>query len=249
MKVSFVIPAYNASRYIERCVNSIVCQNLPSYEIIVINDGSRDNTLEILNRLASENDSIIVIDKPNGGVSAARNDGLAQASGDVVMFVDADDYLIDGVLRQFVDKRVDEMPDLVVFKMVMKSKSGVFSESGFSEDRYYESSGLLAYLQENGSLLIGSPCSKLFKTGILRKHAVRFTPGQVLYEDACFNFDYLKHCSSVLLSHHCLYFYDTSGSVSSGFHGEIYIRDFEIYEFQRQRLVEAIYDNWGVSWA
>lgn len=93
LKVSIIIPAYNVEKYIEKCVESIVMQTHKNIEILVIDDGSKDNTGRILDELALKDERIRAVHKKNGGVSSARNTGLDMATGEYVVFVDADDYL------------------------------------------------------------------------------------------------------------------------------------------------------------
>ena len=92
-KISIIIPAYNCEKYIERCVKSILCQTYHNLEIIVINDGSKDNTIKVLKKLGNEDNRIVVINKENTGVSDTRNLGLEKATGDYIGFVDSDDYI------------------------------------------------------------------------------------------------------------------------------------------------------------
>lgn len=91
--ISFIVPSYNFAAHVGECVNSILKQDIDNIEVIVVNDGSTDNTKEILERLASQDDRIVPINKKNEGVSVARNTGLLAARGKYVSFVDADDYL------------------------------------------------------------------------------------------------------------------------------------------------------------
>lgn len=91
-KVTVIIPAYNVEKYIEKCVRSVIEQTYTNLEIIVVNDGSTDETLSILQKLQTEDLRIRVLDKVNGGVSAARNSGLDLATGDYVAFIDGDDF-------------------------------------------------------------------------------------------------------------------------------------------------------------
>lgn len=90
MKVSVIIPVYNAEQYLERCLKAVLSQTHEDLEIILINDGSTDGSGAIIR--ACHDDRIVVIEKKNGGVSAARNDGLRKATGECIVFVDADDY-------------------------------------------------------------------------------------------------------------------------------------------------------------
>ena len=95
---SIIIPAYNAEKYIELCLDSISKQSFNDYELIIINDGSTDHTFNICNRFALNKKQIHLINKENAGVSVARNVGLQQAEGEYVLFVDADDILYPNAL-------------------------------------------------------------------------------------------------------------------------------------------------------
>ena len=100
MRLSIIIPAYNAGKYLERCVSSCEEQSVPQdeFEIIVVNDGSKDNTLEVAESLADKYSNLRIFSKENGGSSSARNMGLDHAKGDYITFVDSDDYLLPGKL-------------------------------------------------------------------------------------------------------------------------------------------------------
>lgn len=93
MIFSIIIPAYNASRYIARCLESVKVQTFTDFECIIVNDGSKDDTLELCRSLTSGDTRFVLVDIPNGGVSNARNKGLEQARGEYVLFVDADDWV------------------------------------------------------------------------------------------------------------------------------------------------------------
>ena len=91
--VSIILPIYNAEKYLERCLESIITQTYANIEIILINDGSTDNSINIIKEYAIKDSRIIIIDKENEGVSVARNIGILKARGKYICFVDADDYI------------------------------------------------------------------------------------------------------------------------------------------------------------
>lgn len=101
IKISIIVAAFNVEEYIDRCLESLTNQDLDSdeYEIIIVNDGSTDSTLEKLNDWKSGFENIIVISQKNKGQSAARNTALKQAIGEYVFYVDADDYILDNCLK------------------------------------------------------------------------------------------------------------------------------------------------------
>ena len=92
-KISVIIPVYNAEKYLDKCLESLENQTLEGIEIVCVNDGSKDNSLEVLNRHAEKDKRIKVINQKNAGVSAARNKGIRTARGKYITFVDADDFI------------------------------------------------------------------------------------------------------------------------------------------------------------
>ena len=97
-KISAILPAYNVEKYLEECVNSILSQEV-SCEIIIINDGSTDNTLSVAYSLAEKYDNIIVLTQENSGQSVARNRGIEIAKGEYLLLLDSDDFLIENTLK------------------------------------------------------------------------------------------------------------------------------------------------------
>lgn len=114
-KVSIIVPCYNVEKYITRCIDSLISCDYPNKEIIFVNDGSTDSSLEILGRSSDEYENIIVIDKPNGGVASARNEGLSAASGEYVMFPDPDDFVTKDYITVPMKVIHDGGYDMVVF--------------------------------------------------------------------------------------------------------------------------------------
>lgn len=102
MKLSFVIPVYNVEKFVERCLLSCLNQDLQKdeYEIVVINDGSKDNSLQLVNAIAAEQPNVVVYSQINAGLSAARNKGLSLAKGDYVWFIDSDDWIESDCIRE-----------------------------------------------------------------------------------------------------------------------------------------------------
>lgn len=112
MKVSVIVPVYNASLYINRCIESILCQTFNDFELLLINDGSTDDSLDILKKYAKKDKRIKVIEQENMGVAKTRNKGISLAKGDYVAFVDNDDYIDEDYLKQFINNSKDQ--DIVI---------------------------------------------------------------------------------------------------------------------------------------
>ena len=113
MKVSIIVPVYNGQEYIEQCINSIINQTYTNLEIIVINDGSIDNTINILKYFETKDSRIRIIDKENTGVSDSRNIGIIESTGQYISFADADDWLELNMIEELVDRMQEENVDAV----------------------------------------------------------------------------------------------------------------------------------------
>lgn len=114
-KISIIVPVYNVAEYIPKCLDSLINQTYKNLEIICVNDGSKDNSLEILNEYKQKDKRIKVIDKENGGVSSARNVGLKASKGDYITFVDSDDYLDLNVYEKSINRINEENADVLFY--------------------------------------------------------------------------------------------------------------------------------------
>jgi len=102
-KISIIVPIYNSEKYLKRCIESILKQTYTNIELILINDGSEDKSLEICEEYKKNDERIIIVNKENEGVSVARNIGIEKATGELISFVDADDYLEATFLQELLD--------------------------------------------------------------------------------------------------------------------------------------------------
>ena len=127
-KFSIVIPVYNVEDYIERCLESIKKQTFKDYEVIVVNDGTKDNSMEIVKKY-----SYTIINQKNQGLSMARNNAVKKAKGEYLIFLDSDDYWDKDLLNE-INKSLDNDPDLVRFQIKQVDEKGNFiyyNEEGF----------------------------------------------------------------------------------------------------------------------
>lgn len=116
IKISVIIPVYNTEKFLERCLNSVLNQTLRDIEIIVVNDGSRDNSLEIIKKFKENDNRIVLLDEQNGGSSFARNKGLEVSKGKYFYFIDSDDYLEENIMfEELYNKCEKDNLDIVVF--------------------------------------------------------------------------------------------------------------------------------------
>lgn len=114
-RVSFIVPVYNTQEFLPRCLDSLLGQTYPDIEIVVVNDGSPDDSAAIIDEYARMDSRVRVVEKPNGGLSSARNAGMDVAHGDIINFVDSDDYVEPNLVKFLVDTFAEEHPEIVVF--------------------------------------------------------------------------------------------------------------------------------------
>lgn len=134
---SIIVPVYNAEKYIARCIESILVQSFKNYELILVNDGSKDRTKEILNRY-QDNPNCIVIYQENSGVSVARNRGIELAKGKYICFVDADDYVADNYFETLIPL-LNMNPQLISFNNYYEHQKNKFHshERSLADGAYF----------------------------------------------------------------------------------------------------------------
>lgn len=193
-KVSIIIPAYNCDKVIERCVNSFIEQTYDNIEIIVVNDGSKDNTKDILECLAKKDERIKVINKKNDGVSIARNTGIENASGEYVQFADADDYVTKNCVYELVKCIEEDDSDLVIagYEKIQDGKSNVITP--YKHQIYNIHELKYDFFELYNSYLINMPWNKLFKKELI---CTLFDANMSLGEDLIFNIDYIKRVNKI----------------------------------------------------
>ena len=214
MTLSIIIPCYNVENFVQNCTESIVMQQGFDFEMIMINDGSKDNTLHVLENLAEKDFRIKVINQQNQGLSGARNTGIQNATGEYIMFIDADDWLEPNAFELILDKFNQE--DLFCF-----SYNRVFENKVLPRDLKINGNHIASSIQRRIIGLIDAELSdpsqtdalvtawgKIYKTEIIRKNQIQFTDTKEIgTEDALFNIQYLEHALTAQVLDKPLYNY------------------------------------------
>ncbi len=188
-KVSVIIPVYNTGKYVEEAVYSIMNQTLSELEIIIVNDGSTDDSLQIVTRLQKEDSRIIIHSQENKGLSAARNKGLKYASGDYIYFMDSDDILNRNALKTCFDRCSSENLDFVYFD------AESFSDDNITLPISYDRKGKISTDKQTGlqslnalidaSRYKSSVCLLFIDRNYLNSLSLNFLPG-IIHEDQLF---------------------------------------------------------------
>lgn len=190
--VSIIIPVYNAEKYIEQCIDSILRQSYQDFKVILVDDGSTDGSVSLLEKIVGADARFTILSKQNEGASAARNSGLQQVVTPFLTFVDIDDYIDAPYLENLLQPVLqDENIDFVVQGFKRVNREGVVLEknvlrSGVCAAQDWEQLFNHYALQNNGYV-----CSKLYKSSIVKAHDIQFETKLHLYEDTYFALQYL----------------------------------------------------------
>ena len=207
-KISIIVPVYNVEKYLEKSLRSFVSQTLNDIEIIVVDDGSPDESYKIYNRFAEEDSRIKIIKKQNAGVSEARNTGLERATGEYVMFADSDDWMEKNCCEVMLKEAERTQSDMVLADVIVVTNgvpkvNHIFGEPFVTEDPEFIKSYQKTCIGYSYNPLpsgkwktpgMGSPWNKLFKRSIIEDNGLRFDPYvKGIYDDNLFTLHYLMH--------------------------------------------------------
>lgn len=219
-RVSIIVPIFNSENYLDACIDSVNSQNYPNWELILVDDGSTDNSSGIAKRWAKSDNRIKYYRTENRGVSSARNFGIERAESEFIMFLDSDDILNNTILDYMLSD-IDNDIDFVACNI--RNFSGIpdtdSSNNYIDIIKYFSLSVLYADLAKNQ--LLNPPFAKLFRRNIIEEHGIRFNSSLSLGEDFCFNLDYLDVINSGALIDCSLYYYrNTPASLSKKIQGD-----------------------------
>ena len=239
-KFSIIVPVYNCQDYIERCIESVLNQTYKNFELIIVNDGSTDNSLTIIKEYEKQDKRIKVIDKKNEGVSAARNDALALAQGPFICFLDADDYIDSNFLEES-EKIYSEHKELEWLSFGYYSEIEDNDQNKISSDKlnyktkYYKNIKSLKkdLVELWDNTVLYNIVNKVFLKKIIVENDIKF-PSDYFGEDVKFNREYMKHINNFYNSEECYYHYirERAGAVTKKYKEDFFdIRKKEFYEF------------------
>jgi glycosyltransferase involved in cell wall biosynthesis len=205
--VSIILPVYNVEKYIAKSIQSVLNQTYTNFELLVIIDGSPDNSKEIASSFSDER--ITIYEKENGGLSDARNYGLERAKGDYVYFMDSDDWIEPNLLETSLAGIVKSNSDFVVFGYFQDNEDTMGNLINFDEVLHNEitfKKGTILF-EENTLGLMGYAWNKLYKTSFLNEYNLKFNKGVSLVEDILFNLECFKNSENISFIDSVLYHY------------------------------------------
>ena len=207
LKISVIVPVYNAEKYLQRCIDSILTQTFIDFELLLIDDGSKDKSGEICDEYANRDNRVKVFHKENGGASSARNLGLDYANGKYVVFVDSDDYISASYLDCFYQilLKYNDV-DLIIQSPIYTSTNGAL-KSREIPSKVYDGVNILSDFVTDGNLDFTEPHSKLFRLNLIQENNIRFNEKVIVGEDGIFIACFLRYCKMIISSEDVGYHY------------------------------------------
>ena len=234
-KISVIVPVYNVEQYLERCVDSIINQTYKNLEIILVNDGSTDNSGKLCDELAKRDDRIRVIHKENGGLSDARNTGIEEAEADLIGFIDSDDYIDENMYELLIDNLRETNADLS-----MCGHYDVYnnvSEAQVTEKKTWTLSPEEAIkMVMEAKVLSVTAVNKLYKKSLFSD--LKFNIGKIA-EDAFIMIKLLDKCNIVVATNEKKYYYvHRENSITTQKFSTKFLNVIEAYEQNKEIILE-----------
>ena len=245
--VSIIVPIYNVEKFLEECIQSIINQTYKKIEIILVNDGSTDNSYDICLKYQKKDNRIHVINKINGGLSSARNTGLSKARGEYVVFIDSDDFIDSAMIEILVDLIEKESADIVCCNYDMYDEN-----SQLVKKHKLYSKGIEVFDRKKSiDLLLGErhfkcyACNKIYKKTMFR--GVCFPEGK-LYEDIITQYRLIGKCDKLVFCDRDLYHYRIrKGSITARVFDEKNYQMLHFINVIRNENMHNPYVLWGCA--
>jgi len=225
-KISIIIPAYNVSGYLEKCLDSILVQTFTEFEVILIDDGSTDDTADICDRYAQNDNRITVIHKKNEGVSVARNTGIECAKGEYFLFFDGDDFVEPYTCEELYNLIKEKQADTVLYGYhrfengkIKETSYPIFQEGMYKDDSIIKElvprfigvseEGINRWLRhEDKALYVENPAlwRVMVSSRLIKENQIRFNIALKVGEDTIFISEYLSYSKNCYVHHQCYYY-------------------------------------------
>ena len=246
LRISIVIPVYNAEKYVAECLNSIKNQSFQEYEVVIVNDGSKDRSLEVCREIAERDERIRVFSTENHGVSHARNYGLKHAKAPWVMFLDSDDYLVEDCLEKFAGM-IEEDVECIYGDYIRGTASScefntavMKAEDVLSMTMDAINQNLFPAFYHLKDATLFSTCGKLYSRELIEKHQLYFEQTLKLSEDMFFNVNYLQKIQKVKITNIPVFVYRENEASATNNFKEAYIDNrFYLFECLKNRSLDT----------
>ncbi|NSB16579.1 glycosyltransferase family 2 protein [Clostridium beijerinckii] len=211
-QISIIVPVYNVEKYVEKCVKSLLNQTFKNYEIILIDDGSTDSSYEIIKKIEEDNDNVSVITQKNQGQGKARSEGIKQAKGEYLTFVDSDDWVSEDYLEKLYNSLKDNNADISVCNVawVMEKSNEIISFKAFNFSTLTSEEAINELLLDKS--VNSYTWGKLYKKDIFIRNKVDFPP-RMLYEDLAVIIQTFYYANKItFINDNCYYYLQSEKS-------------------------------------
>jgi glycosyltransferase involved in cell wall biosynthesis len=246
-RISVVIPVYNSAKFLRECIESLLIQTEGDCEFIFVNDGSKDNSRDIIASYQENDSRIEIISQENQGVSVARNVGIAAAKGEFVAFVDADDTIAPEMLDTLYRIATETGSDIVCSGFIYEQDGHTLRlDMPFEKDvRFgpdFIAAEVIPYMLRYDSL--NSVANKMYRRALITNNHIVFPEGQALGEDAVFNFKAFRWSNQVIFTDYAGYFYrEVAGSATRNILEKDYFKTaLEVYAFDYRAIIDLPLD-------
>ncbi len=240
--ITLIVPIYNVEDYLRQCVDSLLAQTYKNIEILLVDDGSTDESGSIADQYAQCDQRVHVFHQPNGGISAARNKGLDVMTGDYVMFVDSDDYVDKDFCKEALRLAIEHHVDVVSFGYcAFWEQKGVYERKSTLNPRLLNNEEAICELIRRREVMYNYAWNKIYKSRLFAN--VRFPVGLTFEDTAVMHLIFGQLTTGVYLSDRILYYYrqDRTGSIVASLRSPHAIHDRLMGEFQRLEYVTKHY--------
>ncbi|MEG1312349.1 MAG: glycosyltransferase family 2 protein [Romboutsia sp.] len=196
--ISIIVPIFNCEKYLEKCIYSILNQSIENIELILVNDGSNDNSLQICEAISCKDNRIRIINKENEGVSKARNVGIDSAQGKYIMFCDSDDYVDNRWCQNLYEQIELDKNSLVIsgVHFINQRDNNDNNNKVFSKDEEISYMKKERLFEIYDCFLLNSPCNKIYNSKFIKDNNIKFNEELSLGEDLLFNLEYIDYTNT-----------------------------------------------------
>lgn len=243
--ITIIVPFYNAERYLEECIKSILNQDYVNIEAILVNDGSKDNSKKIAQCFIDKDVRVKLINQENEGVSTARNRGIDNSKGEYICFIDADDYISKDYISYFYNLIKDNDAEIAITPMPRKFNSfSKIEEEEKNEDTIENWSGIQTAIEMLYYNIVIAPWNKMISKDLIDRYNIRFNKKLSFGEGFNFSVDCFQRAKRVVVGHRKVYNYrvDNPNSVMTRFSMELVTGSIEAQKTIRENLVNRTVD-------
>lgn len=205
--ISIIVPIYNSEKHLVECIESVLKQSFEDFELILIDDGSTDASFNICKKYLNVDKRIRLYSKENSGVSDTRNYGISKSNGNLIMFLDSDDYILSDMLMVMLDEMKNSESDIIISGMIFFYPDGATKKKSLTDALFFNDSIDEFYIDLEKNDGLNAPVAKLFKKEIIKDFELVFDKKMAILEDQTFVSDYLSRCKKIRSVSYCGYYY------------------------------------------